>query len=257
MAGSHVMNLACENGTDIIPVDSEHSAVFSLLSHLGLGELERIILTASGGALRNMPVDRLSSVSPEMALAHPTWSMGSKITIDSATLMNKGLEVIEAHHLFNLPYDKIDVIIHPESVVHSMVETIDGVSYAHMGVTDMAVPIAAAFSHPVKRKNPFGRLNLTETGSLTFSAVDRSRYPSLDICYGAGRAGGVMPAVLNAANEIAVGQFLDGKILFTEIVRVVEKTMALFNHHGSFSMDDIFSVDAEARIIAKEITGVK
>ncbi len=186
---------------ELIPVDSEHSAIFSLLENMDSSEVERIILTASGGSLRDRSADDLGSVTPGEALNHPTRSMGSKITIDSATLMNKGLEVIEAHHLFDAPYGSIDVLIHPESVIHSMVETIDGSMYALLGVPDMALPILNALSYPERRRNPFGRLRLEELGSLNFRSPDASRYPALALCYDAGRAGGTTPAVLNAQTK--------------------------------------------------------
>ena len=188
MAGDIVKRKVRESGTELVPVDSEHSAVFSLTRGLAPGEIERVILTASGGSLRDVAIGELHAVTPERALAHPTWDMGNKITIDSATLVNKGLEVIEAHHLFDIGYDRIDVLIHPESIVHSMVETVDGAVYAHMGVTDMVFPILNALAYPEKRRNPFGRLRLEEIGRLTFRACDRARYPALDLCYRGGTA---------------------------------------------------------------------
>ena len=189
-------------------------------------------------------------VTPEMALKHPTWSMGSKITIDSATLMNKGLEVIEAHHLFNFSYDKIDVIIHPESVIHSMVETVDGALYAHMGVTDMVFPILSALTYPEKLKNPFGRLDLAEVGCLNFRKYNPLRFPALELCYHAGRTGGNIPAVLNAANEAAVYAFLERKIRFTDIVEIVEKTINSIKVISEPDIKDIFESDNEAVNIA-------
>ncbi len=247
MAGDLVKQGLAASGTEMIPVDSEHSAVFCLTRSLAAPEIERVILTASGGSLRGTPVEDLPRVTPEQALAHPTWDMGNKITIDSATLMNKGLEVIEAHHLFDLPYDRIGVMVHPESVVHSMVETVDGALYAHLGVTDMVFPILNALTYPVKRGNPFGRLKLEEVGSLTFAAWDPGRYPALQLCCGAGRRGGTMPAILNAANEAAVGAFLAGRIRFTDIVRIVEKTMAAQNVLDNPGLDEILDADREAR----------
>ena len=254
MAGEIVMERAAAAGTEILPVDSEHSAIFSLL-HGCNGTAERIILTASGGSLRDIPIEDLGSVSPARALAHPTWDMGDKITIDSATLMNKGLEVIEAHHLFRFDYDKIDVVIHPESIIHSMVETIDGAVYAQMSVTDMAIPILNAITYPEKKTNPFGRLDFAAIGKLTFSSWDPRRYPALDLCYDAGRRGGTMPIVLNAANEVAVRAFLDGAIPFTDIVKVVEKTMALMPASHPTSISEIFEADREARRRALSLIG--
>ncbi len=253
MAGKVVKRRLAESGTDLVPVDSEHSAVFSLMRGFRPEAVERIILTASGGSLRDVPPGELTTVTPERALAHPTWNMGSKITIDSATLMNKGLEVIEAHHLFDAPYERIDVLIHPESVVHSMVETVDGAVYAHMGVTDMVFPVLNALTYPEMRRNDFGRLRLEEVGALTFSSCDRQRYPALDLCYAAGREAGTMPAVLNAANEEAVGAFLGGRIRFTGIVEVVEKTMEAAGRGGEPGIEEIFEADRKARAVAAAI----
>jgi len=253
MAGEIVMEAIRKSGVELIPVDSEHSAVFSLMHGFPGGDVERIILTASGGSLRDVPVGELPGVTPERALDHPTWDMGAKITVDSATLMNKGLEVIEAHHLFGVPYEKIDVIIHPESVVHSMVETVDGAMYAYMGVADMAFPILNALSYPKRAANSFGRLKLEEVGSLHFGAYDPVRYPALELCYRAGKAGGSMPAVLNAVNEVAVRAFLDGKILFTDIVLIVEKVMNGHRVLPDPTLDDIVRCDAGAREKAQRI----
>ena len=255
MAGDLFMNLVKENDVELIPVDSEHSAIFSLLEHMDSDEVERIIITASGGSLRDMEPSEFKDVTPEIALSHPTWSMGSKITIDSATLMNKGLEVIEAHHLFGYSYDKIDVIIHPESVVHSMVETIDGAIYAHMGVTDMVFPILNSIHYPNKVKNPFGKLRLEDVGSLTFRKYNKNRDPALELCFEAGRAGGTMPAVLNAANEVAVYAFLDKKILFVDIVKIVKKTMQEHQKIENPTLEDIFEADKVARLRAKSLIG--
>ena len=250
MAGNIFTALAAEKGVELIPVDSEHSAVFSLLCNLNRDEVERVILTASGGSLRDYPGESLEDVTPEIALKHPTWSMGSKITIDSATLFNKGLEVIEAHHLFNFSYDNIGVIIHPESVIHSMVETVDGAIYAHMGRTDMVFPIVNALTYPEKIKNSFGRLDLGAVGSLNFRGYDRLRFPALELCYHAGRTGGNIPAVLNAANEAAVYAFLDRKIRFTDIVEIVKKTIDSICTIERPDIKDIFESDSEARNIA-------
>ncbi len=253
MAGDIFMNLADEKGVELIPVDSEHSAVFALLKGIDPADVMRIILTASGGSLRDYTGANLDNITPEIALNHPTWSMGSKITIDSATLMNKGLEVIEAHHLFKIDYDKISVIIHPESIIHSMVETADGSVYAHMGVADMALPILNAMTWPEKVENSFGRLNFSSIGSLTFREYDKERFPALDLCYKAGRTGGNRPAVLNAANEAAVYAFLDRKIRFTDIVPVVEESLSRIQLISKPSIEDIISIDMEARMTAESI----
>jgi len=252
MAGELFMKMVEGSSTELIPVDSEHSAIFSLLNGKPLEDIERIIITASGGGLRDVDIDGLSDVTPEMALKHPTWDMGSKITIDSATLMNKGLEVIEAHHLFGIGYERISVIIHPESVIHSMVETVDGSLFAHMGVADMALPILGALKFPLRARNSFGRLNLEEIASLSFREVDPRRYPALDLCCSAGKDGGSMPAVLNASNEVAVGAFLAGKISFTDIVTIVEKVLSYDWDGGSPGLDDIVDADHEARIKSEE-----
>lgn len=253
MAGRIFMDLADKKGVELIPVDSEHSAVFALLKGIEANEVMRVILTASGGSLRDYGGDNFDEITPEMALNHPTWSMGSKITIDSATLMNKGLEVIEAHHLFNISYDKISVIVHPESIIHSMVETVDGSIYAHMGVADMALPILNAMIWPEKTENSFGRLDLAHIGSLTFREYNKERFPALDLCYTAGRTGGNMPAVLNAANEAAVYAFLDRKIRFTDIVHTVEESMNRVSLISEPSIDDIINTDYEARKTAESI----
>ena len=250
MAGEIFTELTIKKNVELIPVDSEHSAVFSLLSNMKKDEVEQIILTASGGSLKDYPAEKLKDVTPEIALKHPTWSMGNKITIDSSTLMNKGLEVIEAHHLFNVSYDKIKVVIHPESIIHSMVETVDGAVYAHMGKPDMVFPILSALTYPAKMKNPFGRIDFTEIGNLSFRKYDANKFPALDLCYYAGRTGGNMPAVLNAANETAVYSFLEKKIRFTDITDIVEKTMNAARVINNPDIKDIFESDCEAKRIA-------
>jgi 1-deoxy-D-xylulose-5-phosphate reductoisomerase len=253
VAGDLVMQRAAETGCEIIPVDSEHSAIFFLLENRKREDIARIIITASGGSLRDRSREELEHVTPEEALAHPTWNMGAKITIDSATLMNKGLEVIEAHHLFKLSYDMIDVVVHPESVVHSMVETRDGSLYAHMGVTDMVFPIIGALTYPEKVENPFGRLDLAKIGSLTFRECDHVRFPALDLCYEAGRTGGTSPAVLNAANEAAVQAFLDRRIGYGDIVSVVTATLEKHHIKQSPSLEELFEADRAARECAELI----
>jgi 1-deoxy-D-xylulose-5-phosphate reductoisomerase len=253
MGGELVQEEVQKYATELIPVDSEHSAILSLLQHLNQTYIEKIILTASGGSLLYTSLDDLAYVSPEHALNHPTWSMGDKITIDSATLMNKGLEVIEAHHLFDIAYDKIDVIIHPESIIHSMVETTDGAIYAHMGKADMAFPILQAFVYPEKRENPFGNLDLAAVGTLTFKEYDVMRFPALQMCYDAGKEGGTMPVVLNSANEVAVKAFLDKKIRYIDIVQIVQETLGSHKKGSGLELEAIFRADSWAREYAKKI----
>lgn len=253
MAGEIFIKKVQEYNTELIPIDSEHSAIFSLIRDIEMSDIKRIILTASGGSLRERSIDELNEVTPENALAHPTWNMGSKITIDSATLMNKGFEVIESRYLFNIDYDYIDVIIHPESIIHSLVETVDGAILAYMSVPDMALPILNALVYPEKRENAFSELDLLNIGSLNFSPYDSRKFPALDLCYSVGRAGGTAPAVLNAANEVAVDAFLNKKISFTEMIKIVEKTV---EHHSIISnpdITDIFNADIWAKETAKNI----
>ncbi len=253
IAGDIFMEEIKKHGTELIPIDSEHSAIFSLIRNIKKPDIKRIILTASGGSLKNKPAEELHTVTPEEALAHPVWNMGNKITIDSATLMNKGFEVIESHHLFNIDYDSIDVVIHPESIIHSMVETIDGSIMAHMGVPDMAFPILNALTYPERRENPFERLDLLKIGSLNFLPYDRKKFPALELCVQAGKTGGTMPAVLNAANEVAVNQFLGKKIIFTDIIKIVEKILKLHRVTQNPSLTDIFNADKWARETANKI----
>jgi 1-deoxy-D-xylulose-5-phosphate reductoisomerase len=253
LAGDIFMQKIERAKCELIPVDSEHSAIFFLLDHRPRTDLDRIIITASGGSFRDKTIDELKSVTPEQALDHPTWNMGDKITIDSATLMNKGFEVIEAHHLFRMPYNKIDVIIHPESVVHSMIETKDGAVYAHLGVTDMAFPVLGALCYPEKVKNPFGHLSLSEIGALTFREPDHRRFPALSLCYAAGKTGGTAPAVLNAANEIAVRAFLDRRIAYMDIVKVVTKALDDCLMIQNPSLEELFEADRGAREYAETL----
>ena len=257
MAGDLFMERAAASGAEIIPVDSEHSAVFSLLQGISKGDISRILLTASGGSLRNVPLSELAVATPAQVLAHPTWNMGSKITVDSATMMNKGFEIIEAHHLFDMPYDKIQAVLHPESRVHSMVETADGAVYAHMGVADMSLPILNAFTYPKRRENGFGKLDFTKGFSLNFEPWDAARYPALELCYKAGRAGGALPAIVNGANESAVKAFLDGKIAFTDIVLVVEYAMSSLAGGKASSIDDILEADRKARETSDKYIKIK
>lgn len=223
--GEIVMHAARTSGARLLPVDSEHNAIFQCLQGDNEADVHKLILTASGGPFRQMAADKLAHVTPQQALRHPTWDMGAKVTIDSATLMNKGLEVIEARWMFDLPVDQIDVVVHPQSIVHSAVEFIDGSILAHIGPTDMRIPIQHTLFYPERQAAPAGRLSLSDIGSLTFEPPDRRRFPALDLAYAAATAGGTVPAVLNAANEVAVELFLDGRISFTHIPRLVNQVI--------------------------------
>jgi len=245
-AGDIVMRLAREKNVAIIPVDSEHSAVFQCLQ----GEssyLKKVWLTASGGPFRDFTWDELEKVTVDMALKHPNWSMGPKITIDSASLMNKGLEVIEAHHLFNVDYDLIQVLVQRESIIHSMVELVDGSFLAHLGVADMRIPIQYALTWPGRLESPARSLDFTSLAKIHFDKVDENRFPCLRLAYEAGRAGGTMPTVLNAANEIAVSSFLNGEIKFTDIPVLVEKTMSKHSLIPTPNLEIILEADNWAR----------
>jgi 1-deoxy-D-xylulose-5-phosphate reductoisomerase len=253
MAGALVTGAARAHGVPILPVDSEHNAIHQCLHGRQTREIRRLILTASGGPFRDYGRDALERVTPEAALRHPTWQMGRKITVDSATLMNKGLEVIEAHWLFDVTADQIDVVIHPQSVVHSMVELTDGSIIAQLGVTDMRLPIQYACSYPDRWSAPLPSLDLARCGRLDFLEPDHDRFPGLRLAYRALRAGGSVPVVLNAANEVAVETFLDGKLGFMAIPRVIEKTM---DAHDGVEVDTlrvVRSVDAWARAHAVEV----
>ena len=225
VGGELVMALAEATGAQILPVDSEHSALHQLLAGERPGTVEKLVLTASGGPFRGRKRHELEDVSVEDALAHPTWDMGGKISIDSATLMNKGLEVIEAYHLFGIPYERIDVVVHPQSIVHSMITLIDGAALAHLGHPDMGVPISYALHYPDRVDVPVRRLDLVEVGALTFEPVDHEAFPCLGLARAAAIAGGTAPCVLNAANEIAVHAFLRGELGFLGIAAVIERTL--------------------------------
>jgi 1-deoxy-D-xylulose-5-phosphate reductoisomerase len=253
MAGKIIMSEAAERGVSIIPVDSEHSAVFQCLDGRDMEEVEKIMLTASGGPFLKRGPDELKKVKPAEALNHPNWDMGRKITIDSATLMNKGLEVIEAYWLFNVPVEKIGVILHPQSIIHSMVKFIDGSVIAQMSVPDMKGPISYALSYPERLGKVLPSLDLAEIKELTFEEPDVKRFPSLAITYDALRAGGTMPCVLNAANEAAVEAFLDERIPFTEIFRVVSDTMAEHEVSDGETIEEVINVSEWAKGKAKKI----
>jgi 1-deoxy-D-xylulose-5-phosphate reductoisomerase len=250
MAGRLVTDAARERGVAILPIDSEHNAIHQCLHGRSRDEIRRLILTASGGPFRNHRT--LDDVDPEAALQHPTWQMGKKITIDSATLMNKGLEVIEAHWLFGVTADQIDVVIHPQSIVHSMVELRDGSVIAQLGVTDMRLPIQYACSYPERWDAPLPSLDLTRVGPLEFQPPSPSRFPCLDLAYRALRAEATVPVVLNAANEVAVEAFLERKLGFTGIPRVIEKTMDAHNKEDVSSLQVVRRVDGWAREYARD-----
>jgi 1-deoxy-D-xylulose-5-phosphate reductoisomerase len=253
VGGELVNQLAEATGAQILPVDSEHSALHQLIAGERAGTVDRLVLTASGGPFRGRTTDELAEVTIEQALAHPTWSMGGKITIDSATLMNKGLEVIEAHHLFGTPYDQIDVLVHPQSIVHSLVQLCDGATLAHLGYPDMRVPISYALHHPNRADVPLRALNLAEVGALTFEPPDDVTFPCLRLARAAGLAGGTAPCTLNAANEVAVHAFLSGRLAFLDIANVIEETLAELPSRGLHSFDSLMAADLESREVAAEI----
>ena len=253
MAGGIVTEAARRRGVAILPVDSEHNAIHQCLHGRSVAELKRLILTASGGPFRGRPSSDLSAVSTEDALRHPTWRMGRKITIDSATLMNKGLEVIEAHWLFGVRPDQIDVVIHPQSVVHSMVELIDGSLIAQLGITDMRLPIQYAFSYPERWAGPMAGLDLVGAGRLEFHAPDTETFPCLRLAYRALEAARSLPVVLNAANEIAVALFLDRRLGFTAIPQVIASTMDAHRPAEVATLAAVREVDSWARGYAQEV----
>lgn len=252
IAGDIVTKMSRKNGVKILPVDSEHSAIFQCLEGQNRSFLKRVILTASGGPFLNLSKRELNNVKPNQALCHPKWKMGKKITIDSASLMNKGLEVIEAKWLFEVGFDKIDVLIHPQSIVHSMVEFIDGSVTAQMGIADMRIPIAYALSYPERIENNLPRLNFIQTNNLQFYKPDTEKFRCLQLAYKAGIEGGTYPAVLNAANEVAVEAYMGEKIKFTDIPGVIEK---ILNAHDSVkepSLEEIMQADSWARVEARK-----
>jgi len=252
MAGRLMTAAARARGVSLLPVDSEHSAVFQCLVGHNRGDVHRVLLTASGGPFRELPTEKFATVTVEDALRHPTWKMGAKITIDSATLMNKGLEVIEARWLFDLAPDQVQVVIHPQSIVHSMVEYIDGSVLAQLGVADMGIPILYALTFPERRPTPAARLDLTRTGPLTFEAPDPERFPALRLARAALEQGGAAPVVLNAANEIAVAAFLERRIGFPEITQSIERALAAEPAGELGSIEECVEVDARARRRVRE-----
>ena len=254
VGGELVMALAEATGARILPVDSEHSALHQLIDGQAPGTIDRLVLTASGGPFRGRSAAELDDVTREEALAHPTWDMGGKITVDSATLMNKGLELIEAHHLFGVPYDRIDVVVHPQSIVHALVHLNDGASLAHLGYPDMRVPISYALHHPERADVPVGTLDLASVGQLTFETPDAETFACLRLAREAAAAGGTAPCVLNAANEVAVHAFLAGDLRFPDIANVIERTLGALPPRPVGHFSDLYKADAEARALADELS---
>jgi 1-deoxy-D-xylulose-5-phosphate reductoisomerase len=252
VAGDLVMKEARRHGATILPVDSEHSAIFQCLKDESHDEVNKILLTASGGPFYRSKKSS-AAITVTDALAHPTWMMGKKITIDSATLMNKGLEAIEAHHLFNVPLDRIEIVIHPQSIIHSMVEYVDGSVIAQMSLPDMRLPIQYAITYPARKPAPVQRLDLLQGVTLQFDRPDFKRFPCLGLALEAGLTGGTMPVVMNAANETAVNLFLNEKISFNDIPRIIERVMHSYSAKKNPDLDEIIAVDTEARLKAEEI----
>lgn len=252
-AGSLVMAEVKRRNATLIPVDSEHSAIFQVLDTTQRDSIDKIILTASGGPFRTSTAQEMASVTPEQAVAHPNWDMGAKISVDSASMMNKGLELIEAYHLFGLPEDRIDILVHPQSVVHSMVSYIDGSVLAQLGTPDMRTPISLALGWPKRMATPSNRLDLGQVGALTFEAPDPVRFPALRLAREVLRKGGAAPTILNAANEVAVQAFLDRKIGFLDIVRLVEQAVISLGDAPFNSLEDVLACDTEARRVARDL----
>jgi 1-deoxy-D-xylulose-5-phosphate reductoisomerase len=251
VGGELVVALAEATGSQIVPVDSEHTALHQLLSSQPAGSVERLTITASGGPFRGYTPAQLAAVTVDEALAHPTWAMGGKITIDSATLMNKGLELMEAHHLFGTPYAQIDVVVHPQSLVHGVVQLADGAMLAHVGPRDMRIAISYALHDATSVELPIAPLDLAEVGQLTFEPVDLDAFPCLRLARQAAEAGGTAPCVLNAANEIAVYAFLSGRLPFTGIAEVIERALEQLGSAPVRSFDSLYEVDREARAVAE------
>jgi 1-deoxy-D-xylulose-5-phosphate reductoisomerase len=256
VGGELVTQLAEATGARIVPVDSEHTALHHLLQAVPMGGMDRMTITASGGPFRGRTRAELEDVTVDEALAHPTWAMGGKITIDSATLMNKGLELMEAHHLFGVAYDRLDVVVHPQSIVHALVETCDGAQLAHLGLPDMRIAISYALHHPDLAELPTRRLRLEEVGALTFEPVDVEAFPCLRLAREAAAAGGTAPCVLNAANEIAVHAFLDGRLSFLGIAAVVEATLERLPAAPVRAFESLYEADRGAREVAAGLVAV-
>lgn len=252
VAGTLVCRSARRHGARIVPVDSEHSAIFQCLRAGSAAAVRRLILTASGGPFRTKTRAELEHVTTADALRHPTWNMGAKITVDSATMMNKGLEVIEARSLFDIDYDRIDIVVHPQSIVHSMVEFVDGSVMAQMGTTDMRLPVWVALFDPQREPNDFPRLDLARTGTLSFEDLDAARFPCVGLAVAAGKQGGIAPAVLNAANEVAVAAFLDGKIRFGDIPRLIRGACEAHTPQPASTLDAVLAADRWSRDWARQ-----
>lgn len=253
VAGELITALANEYKVPILPVDSEHSAIFQCLQGEQDSEVEKIILTASGGPFRTMSMEQLETVTKDQALKHPNWDMGAKVTIDSASMMNKGFEVIEAKWLFGVPYDRIEVVVHPQSIVHSMVQYHDGAVKAQLGAPDMHLPIQYAFSYPYRLKSDFPRISFSEISALTFERPDTRRFRNLELAYRALSEGGSMPCVLNAANEICVSAFLRDEVGFLRMSDIIEKTMDMVPCEKNPTLDDYMRIDLEARKVASSL----
>ncbi len=253
MAGDIVLKEARKYGAEIIPVDSEHSAIFQCLKGNDIKDVKRLIITASGGPLKDLSRSEIRNITPERALKHPTWKMGKKITIDSSTLMNKGLEVIEAHYLFGLPYEKIDVVIHPQSIIHSMVEYVDGSIIAQMSHPDMRLPILYAMTYPGRRAGVIKPMSFAEIARLEFFKVDFKKFPCFNLALNAGKTGGTMPAVMNAANEVAVNNFLNKNIKFDKIAYYVAEAIKKHSPVKNPGIDQVLRADLEARAFVEEM----
>ena len=252
-AGDLMVREVEASGATLLPVDSEHSAIFQVFDFDQPDKVRRIVLTASGGPFRTKPREELAAVTPAQAVAHPNWDMGAKISVDSATMMNKGLELIEAFHLFPVPEERIEILVHPQSVIHSMVDYVDGSVLAQLGTPDMRTPIAFALAWPKRVETPAARLALEDIGTLTFEAPDPVRFPALRLAREALRAGNSAPTLLNAANEVAVAWFLEKGLGFLKITEVVEQVLERVTARPLGSLDDVFAADAEARRVTEEI----
>ncbi|HYD11819.1 MAG TPA: 1-deoxy-D-xylulose-5-phosphate reductoisomerase [Allosphingosinicella sp.] len=254
-AGALMIQAAAASGATLLPVDSEHNAIFQCFDRARPESVRRIILTASGGPFRDWPIEQMRAATPDQAVAHPNWSMGAKISVDSATLMNKGLELIEAHRLFPVGAEAIEIVVHPQSVIHSLVEYVDGSVLAQLGAPDMRVPIAHTLAWPERMETPCQRLDLVAIGALAFEAPDPVRFPALRLARETLAAGGAKPAILNAANEIAVASFLERRLGFLDIASLVGEVLARFDPPAPTSIDAVLEIDGEARRVAAALTG--